>query len=193
MYLGADLNDVQDIQFDPVPPGDYVVRITDSRVGQAKSSGNAMAEFELEIEGPSHVGRKLWDRFVLGHEVGMSRLKNLATAAGHPNPSYIRDTEELHGLRALARVKIEEDKTGQYDPKNKIGVYKPLNGAPIASGPRPAMAPPAGHPAAQAAPTPPAPSAAPAGGPPWSGARGPAQQAPMQQQTPTQATAPWAR
>jgi hypothetical protein len=31
---------------------------------------------------------------------------------------------DLVGKRAFAKVAIEEDKTGQYDPKNKIGDYR---------------------------------------------------------------------
>lgn len=110
----------------PVPPGEYVVRVTDSVAKEAKSSGNLMAEFTLEILGPTHAGRRLWDRFVMTNDVALRRLKTFAKAAGHKNPNYIRDTEEFHGLRVLVKVKVEE-KEG-YEPKNVISSYKPVNG-----------------------------------------------------------------
>jgi len=137
--LNANLEGFQEQDdFSPVPPGEYLVTIVDSEVKSAKSSGNPMAVFTFEILGPTCRNRKLWDRFVLGNEVAMSRLKGLAKAVGHRNPNFIRDTEELHGLRCLVRVKIEEQ--DGYDPKNVVTSFKPLEsggqtqqGAPAAT------------------------------------------------------------
>lgn len=164
------MDDVNPDSFDPIPPGDYQVRVVDSSVSTSKN-GNPMAEFELEVEGPHNTGRKLFDRFVLNHEVGRKRLKGFLVALGHRNPAYLADTEEAHGLVCTAKVAIEKDATGQYDDKNKIKSYKPLGGqaaspgAPprgAASAPHPSFHPPAG-PASQAPATdggfPPPPSA----------------------------------
>jgi hypothetical protein len=107
--------------FDPIPPGDYIIEVVDSDVSTSRA-GNPMAKFTFEVVGPSHAGRKIWDHFVLNNEVALRRLKALAEAAGHKNPNYVRDTEELHGLRCEVRVAIEEQEG--YPPKNKISSYR---------------------------------------------------------------------
>jgi hypothetical protein len=60
-----------------------------------------------------------------GEAVGLKKLKTLAVVSGHPDPNFIRDTDEFHGKRCQVRLKIEEDATGAYEPKNKISAYKP--------------------------------------------------------------------
>jgi hypothetical protein len=69
---------------------------------------------------------RVWDIMSLGNEVSMKRLKALAVCAGHPNPNFIADTEELHGKELMVRLKIEKDKDGQYEDKNKVSAFKPL-------------------------------------------------------------------
>ena len=91
-----------------IPPGEYQVRVIDSKISTAKT-GSQLLQVTFEIQGPTHRGMKLFDNFVLGHDVAMSRLKTLAHVSGHPSPDYIRETEELHGLQLIVKVKIEED------------------------------------------------------------------------------------
>jgi hypothetical protein len=45
------------------------------------------------------------------------------------------DTEEIHGKHFLARLKIEVDESGQYDPKNRVSAFKALQSAsnPVAA------------------------------------------------------------
>lgn len=105
----------------PLPPGEYPVEIVDSELKRSKA-GNLMARFTFSVFGTSYAGRKLWDQFVIGNEVAMRRLKSLATACGHRNPNFIGDTEELHGLRCVVRVKTEEQEG--YEPRNVITNFK---------------------------------------------------------------------
>jgi hypothetical protein len=122
--LNANLEGYQEQDdFSPVPPGEYLVKVVDSAVREAKTSSNRLAEFVFEIQGPEYRNRKIWDRYVLGNDVAMSRLKTLAKSVGHRNPNFIRDTEELHGGVCRVRVKIEEQ--NGYDPKNVITSFKP--------------------------------------------------------------------
>jgi len=121
--LNLDLSDYDAMDdFGPVPPGDYVVTVVNSEVTHSKA-GNLMAILTFEVAGPTHAGRKLWDYYVLNNDVAMRRLKSLAQAGGHPNPNFIRDTEELHGLQCIVRVTVEEQEG--YSPKNKIVAFKP--------------------------------------------------------------------
>jgi hypothetical protein len=165
--------------FDPLPPGEYQVQVTDTQVTQSKS-GNPMLKIVLTVLGPTHQGRRLFDMFVLNNDIAMSRLKGMATAGGHQNPDYIRDTEELHGLRMQVKVKIEEQPG--YNAQNRISSYKRIGNGGAAHPAAPAVpqiAPP--PPAAPWAPqqqslqmqpaqTQPAPVAQPPAGPrmPWS-------------------------
>lgn len=122
--INVDLKDYQEYDdFTPIPPGEYVVHVVDSEVKQSKS-GNWMAAFTFEILGPNHVGRKLWDNFVLSNEVALRRLKSMAVATKHPNPNYLRDTEELHGRKCIVRVDIREEEG--YQPQNRIKAFKAL-------------------------------------------------------------------
>jgi hypothetical protein len=71
---------------------------------------------------------KVYDCMSLGNEISMKRLKTMAYSCGHPNPNFIADTEELHGKTCMIKLKIEKDESGQYEPKNKICGFKPING-----------------------------------------------------------------
>jgi hypothetical protein len=138
--LNANLEGYQEQDdFSPVPPGEYLVKVIDSAVREAKTSGNRLAEFAFEIQGPEYRNRKIWDRYVLGNEVAMSRLKTLAKSIGHRNPNFIRDTEELHGGMCRVRVKIEEQ--NGYEPKNVITSFKPAESAAIRTPEPPGIAP----------------------------------------------------
>lgn len=163
--LGADLSGSESQDFQPLPPGDYVVKIIDSEVGGSKTGEySQMVKWTLEVQGPTHAGRKLFDRMIIARasgfapptdpskdpvRIGRAQLKTLAEKAGHPNPDFIGDTEELHGRVVTARVALSKD--GEY---NEIKGYKD---PPEGAGGRPPMpgggqAPkaPAGKPAPQA-------------------------------------------
>lgn len=128
--LNLDLVDYDPINCDPapVPPGDYEVLIVDSRLRQSlalSSEADAFSgqqsmgvdhpgslshrwlitvEFEFVVLGPVCRGAKLRDSFTLSKDASMRRMKTLVVAAQCPNTDFIRDTEELHGLRCRARV-----------------------------------------------------------------------------------------
>ena len=113
--------DVQE-GFDPLSPGWYDVRVIDSQIKEGPKGDYILWTFEV-IGKPN----RIWDNMSLVYEVAMSRLKTLAKCCGHPNPNYIADTEELHGKLCRVRLKVEKDDTGQYEPKNKITAFKPLD------------------------------------------------------------------
>lgn len=75
-----------------------------------------------------YAGKRIWDNMSLTHEVGLRRLKAMATACGHKNPNYIADTDELVGKRFIGVVGIEIDKNGQFEDKNKITAFKAKGG-----------------------------------------------------------------
>ena len=105
--------------FDPLPPGWYPARIIDSEIKEGSKGNYIRWTFE-----PIGFPGRIWDTMSLGNEVSMQRLKTLATCAGHRNPNFIADTEELHGLTCMIRLKIQKDEG--YDPKNAITAFKPM-------------------------------------------------------------------
>lgn len=105
----------------PLPPGEYHARVIDSEIRQGGNGPYIRWTFQV-IGHPN----RIWDVMSLGNEVSLRRLKTLATVSGHPNPNYIQDTEELHGLECVVRLKIEIDETGRYDAKNVITGFKPM-------------------------------------------------------------------
>ena len=113
--------------FDPVPPGDYLVQITDSSVVTTRKGDPMLKIIATICDGKAFNGRKIFDNFLIGHPVAMSRLKALAIAANHPHPDFINDSEELHGLRMIIRVKIKTE--DGYPPQNKITSFKKFEGA----------------------------------------------------------------
>ena len=147
--INANLSNVKASgNFEPLPPGEYQVKIVDSAVIATKT-GKPMLKVEMAVEDngaaglSAHlIGRKIWEQFVLENEVARSRLKGLAEAAGHRSPDMIKDSEELHGLRLAIRVKIENDE--QYGPRNKITTFKPTAVQSAAPAPAP-QTHPAGH------------------------------------------------
>ena len=108
--------------FDVLPAGWYEAEVVDSEI---KEGGKGpYINWTFQVTGKPN---KVWDIMSLGNEISMKRLKTLAVCAGHPNPNYIADTDELHGKKCMIRLKIEQDKSGQYEPKNKVSAFKPMN------------------------------------------------------------------
>ncbi len=121
--LNADLSNYDAIESDlapPIPPGDYDVEITGSRLKPCKTTGRQAAEFEFVVLGPYCRGARLWDSFTLEDHTAMRRFKTLAVAAGRRDPDFIRNTEELHGLRCRVRV----ERTGKFFDVEKFDVER---------------------------------------------------------------------
>lgn len=135
--------------FEPLPAGNYIVQITDSEVRESKA-GNPMVKWEFTVVDGDFSGRKVWDNMTLNNEVSLKRLKSLAVAGGHPNPDYINDTEEMHGLFVKIRVKVEQQ--DGYGPQNNVSSFGP---AEVTQGHAPAaMHSPKPTPAVAPAPSP---------------------------------------
>jgi len=166
--------------FDLLPPGWYDAEIVDSEIKEG-AKGNYI-NWTFQIIGKPN---KVWEIQTLGHEVGLKKLKTLAVCAGHPNPNFISDTEELHGKKCKVRLKIEKDETGKYEDKNRISAFKPMD----ASNRQPTTMNP---PTPQQGPWPTQPqAAAPLSTPPPAPATEPPQPEPVAAPAPAPAKKPW--
>ena len=120
--LNADMTNYDTQEgFEPLKAGWYEAEIQDSEI--KKGPAGPYINWTFGIVGYPN---KVWDVMSLGNSISMQRLKTLCKCAGHPNPNYLADTEEIHGKRCLVRLKIEVDESGQYDPKNKVSAFKAI-------------------------------------------------------------------
>jgi len=122
-----------DDDFGPVPAGEYLVVLSNSDGPIETSNGKGRyikLEFQIVEEGKYHNRRifenlNLWrygdsenDR--LTEKIARRKFKSLCDAVGVPSP---RDTQELHDIPFILRVKIEND--DEFGPRNRVVGYKP--------------------------------------------------------------------
>ena len=116
-----------------LPAGDYLCRVADSLLIRSRS-GRPLLKFIYDVVSGQHAGKRLLDAMLLDHEAGLARLKLLAARAGHPNPNYLHDSDELHGLSFMAKVAVDTDDAGTYPPRNIVKAYRAVPDAGAASG-----------------------------------------------------------
>ena len=93
--------------FDLVPVGNYVAILTDAMVGNLKSGNGQSIRMTWQIQ---------------GGEFGRRKLKDIADGVGVSGS--ITDLTVLLDKPVSVYVKIEQDKAGEYPPKNRIGRVK---------------------------------------------------------------------
>lgn len=134
--------------FGPLPTDvDFHWEIGESDLTTPKSGEGSMLKLRLNVLGPSHEGRCVFDRLNIVHanadaeRIAGSNLKMLCNALGI---AKLEDSDELIGGQFLARCKTEPAKNG-YEAKSVLdySTVQPLGGAP-AQAPKPAAAKPAG-------------------------------------------------
>jgi hypothetical protein len=146
-----------------LPAGWYTAQIVESDVVVTKNGGERM-KLTLDILSEGYRGRKVWgglnvrNASAAAEGIAQQQLRDICAAIGL---TRLTDTAELHNKPLEVRIKVVEDPTGHYEPKNEPTQYRPVSMA--ASGFSPAV-PRASAPAAPAAPA--TPPSAPAS-PPW--------------------------
>lgn len=108
----------------PVPKGTYRVKISSADVSKTKAGNGEMLKVRLDIVGPAHAGRVIFDDILIVHpseaaqRIGRERLATLARATGLTNPA---NTDPMIGKEVDAFIKIEKDE--QYGDRNKVSFY----------------------------------------------------------------------
>ena len=101
-------------------------------MGPLKSGrGQAISlTWEVNDNSAKYAGRLIFDRVIVTHEsaeamkFGRRKLKDIAEACGVKDS--ITDLSVLLNKPCSVRVKIEQDKNGEYPPRNGIGRVKPV-------------------------------------------------------------------
>lgn len=136
--------------FDPFPPGDYLVQVTESDiVDSQKTEGAKLLKLTFEVLDGPYAGRKIFENLNYRHpnqqaqQIAQQLIKSICDAIGLAGT--LRDTEDLHFRPMVAKVYISTDKTGQYEPSNKIRRAMPAGSTPPAgkSAPQPQQSRPA--------------------------------------------------
>lgn len=142
---------VEDQSFDVVPAGRYLAQVCDHSMKPTKTGGHIL-NLTLEITGPTHAGRKLFEGLNIDNQnekavmIALATLKSICTHAGQPDyyaafhdagerADSIEDLEPILAELPLAiyakdiavSVVVEPAKDG-YPEKNKIKAYGPASG-----------------------------------------------------------------
>lgn len=119
-----------------LPAGDYLAAIAVSEKKDSKKGG-AYINLEFEVVDGHAKGRRFWTMLNLWNsnqiavDIAQRDLSAICHACGKLKVS---DTEELHGIPMLVRLKIkpaQKDDHGNelYPAKNEVVSYKPATGA----------------------------------------------------------------
>lgn len=120
--------------YELLPAGWYVGQVTESEIVPLKSGNGQSLKLTIEILSEGYRGRKVWARLNVQHSnpdaerISQQQLRELCEAIGL---GRMTDTVQLHNLPFGVKVKIREDKTGQYEPQNEVAGFKPAGGSPV--------------------------------------------------------------
>lgn len=117
---------MQDVQtgFEPLPAGDYQLKIVECELKTSEKSGNDYLAWKFEVAEGDLLGRAIWDNTSLLPQA-LWKLKGLLVAAGVPfdeGEDGGFNSEDALGEIVTARVIVEE---GQSGPRNSIKAYLP--------------------------------------------------------------------
>lgn len=135
--------------FDPIPAGDYTVRIAEAALQQTKAGTGQYIKLRLDVIAPSHQGRVLFANLNIqnanpkAEEIGRQQLGSIMRAINLPS---IQDTDQLVGGVMNIKVTIKQDE--QYGPSNEVKTFKSAQGTASSM---PAPSQPASQPQPQAA------------------------------------------
>ena len=116
--------------YDVIPKGEYVMRITDSDVVPNSAQTGTVLKLTLEVVSGEYAGRKVFDQLNLTNpnemavKISRERLSAYCHATG---VIQLQDSQQLHGIPFVAKVKIKVDKNGVYDDRNEIVSCKKLD------------------------------------------------------------------
>jgi hypothetical protein len=114
--------------FKPVPKGTYRVKVSSADLGKTKAGNADVLKLRLDIVGPQHAGRVIFDDIIIKHpsedaqRIGKTKFAGLARAVGAHNP---KTTDVLVAKEVEAFIKVESQ-IG-YDDRNKVAFYSPAS------------------------------------------------------------------
>ncbi len=150
---GFDANAIEPSKdYGPIPAGEYQAIIVASEEKTTKAGNGKYLELQLNVLGPTHAGRLLWDRLNLVNpndtavQIAKATLSSICRAVNVLTP---KDSSELHGKQLTIRVECRAGKDGQI--RNEVKQYKPRGESLMVQAfggdqPAPAATPASGNP-----------------------------------------------
>lgn len=115
----------------PVPADKYIVVIVSSEMRTTKDATGSYLQLELEIQEGQFAHRKVVERLNLNNsneqavQIAQRALSQICHAV---NVLSVSDSEQLHGRRMIADVRVEAGR-GQYGDSNRVFAYYPIDGS----------------------------------------------------------------
>lgn len=100
--------------YEPLPPGKYLVEITESEMKATKSGNGEMLQLEYTVIDGEFKNRKIWDRLCLRHsnpqtvEIAEANLSAICHATG---VMQLSDSVQLHHSPFVISVKCKVDES----------------------------------------------------------------------------------
>jgi len=123
-------DDMQD-GFDPFPAGEYTAMIVESSYETTAKKDGKYIKLKFQILKGEFKGRFVWTNLnvqnpsVTAVEIAQKELATICRCVGK---GIIQDTQVLHGIPMLVKIKIKPAK-GDYPAGNETCGYKPAKGA----------------------------------------------------------------
>ncbi len=124
-----------DRSFEPLPKGNYRLQVIESRIDDTKSGTGQMLTLTLEVIEGQYKGRRIWDRLNIrntnpeAQRIALVAHAKLCRLVGIKENKDARESENLHFKPFTAQVTIQEDKSGQYGPQNRVRYPDPGTGS----------------------------------------------------------------
>lgn len=134
--LNFNADDVEPLDFSPLPVGDYKMAVTASTINETKSNpDNKYLKLTFEVIEGKYKGRKVFENLNLWRagnserdeitvRIAQQNLSSLCRALGI---TKLGDSSALHGKPVIVSLKINPA-TEYYGESNSVRAYKPLNG-----------------------------------------------------------------
>lgn len=120
---------VSENNFEPLPAGTYLARITEAEVKPTKAGTGKYIKIRYDILGPTHQGRAVFGNLNIrnpnpqAEKIGRQQLNKMMTAIGL---TQLTDTDQLIGAPLQIKLKIRDG--GEYGPSNDVAGFKSAGG-----------------------------------------------------------------
>lgn len=114
----------------PIPKGEYIACITDSEMKPTKDNSGQYLALTFQVLEGEYKDRFLWGNLNLMNrspkavEIAQRELSAICHAV---NVMNVQDSEQLHNIPMQIKVKLIPAQ-GQYQEKNEISAYNPIQG-----------------------------------------------------------------
>jgi len=114
---------------EPLPPGTYQAVVSGCKSGKSKNKQTPQIEWEFQVQGPTHVGRKFFDNTFLS-EKALFTTKRMVVGVGASFDASGFNTEDCLGKRVevvLGQEYMTDDQGNKkLSPNNSIERIKPI-------------------------------------------------------------------